>query len=489
MANKALFIDGQWLDGEGESLQSIDSAKKQVIWQAYGASSSQVEAAVLAARQAFKAWSLVSFSERLSVLKAYIEEVKHYQQQLALLISQETGKPLWESATEVSAMIGKLALSERAYHERTGEKEADVAGTKAFVRHKAHGVLAVFGPYNFPAHLPNGHIIPALLAGNTIVFKPSELAPATAEFCMRLWQKSGLAKGVINLLQGSLECSKALLQQSQLDGVLFTGSSATGRLIHQHLASQPSKILALEMGGNNPLIVNDAEDIGAAVYTIIQSAFISAGQRCTCARRLLIPDNTFGDALLTRLIEVTKTLKVGLYDDEPQPFMGALVSHAQAQAILTSQQSLIKAGATALLESRLLAPKSGLLSPGIILINDVNNLPDEEDFGPLLKVIKYPHFEHAIELANNTRFGLSAGLLSSDETKWQLFYQQIRAGIVNWNKPITGASGSAPFGGIGDSGNHKPSAFYAADYCAYPVASIESESLCLPANLTPGVFL
>ncbi|NTS78874.1 succinylglutamate-semialdehyde dehydrogenase [Catenovulum sp. SM1970] len=484
-----LFIDGQWLSGQGHCFESIDPCKQQAIWAGNSATPEQVDSAVSAARGAFESWGQTDFEVRLALVEQYAELMAQCKDELALLIAQETGKPIWETKTEAAAVVGKVKLSISAYHQRTGIIENPMPGAKAITRHKPHGVVAVFGPYNFPAHLPNGHIVPALLAGNCIVLKPSELTPKTAEFMVKVWQQAGLPKGVINLVQGEVETGKALASHKLIDGLFFTGSSQTGSILHQQFAHSPEKILALEMGGNNPLVVDEVTDIPAAVYAIIQSAFISAGQRCTCARRLFIPQGDAGDTLLTALVEATKAIKVAHYDAEQQPFMGSLISEAAALKIIDAQNELIAQGAEVLTEVVQLEAGTGLLSPGIIDVTNIESLPDEEDFGPLLKVIRYQGFDNAITQANDTRYGLSAGLLSDDPAKWQLFYSRIRAGIVNWNKPITGASGAAPFGGVGLSGNHKPSAFYAADYCAYPVASVEAEQLAVPEALTPGVTL
>ena len=488
MSHAAQFINGQWVEGQGELFSSLNPAKNDVIWQASAADANQVDTAVNAAREAFYLWTDLSFEERLAIVKRFAEQLTQNKEQLAQAIALETGKPLWETATEVGAMIGKVAISEKAYLERTGTVENPMPQGKAIIRHKAHGVVAIFGPYNFPGHLPNGHIVPALLAGNTVVFKPSELTPMVAELTLKLWEKAGLPVGVINLVQGEVETGKALAAHRGIDGLFFTGSSRTGHLIHQQFAGQPGKILALEMGGNNPLIVKDVADTKAAVHDIIQSAFISSGQRCTCARKLFLSQDAQGDAILTQLITATQAIKVGHYDDEVQPFMGSMISEAAALSMVKAQQELVALGGKVLVELKHTAG-TGFVTPGIIDCTDVVDFPDDEHFGPLLKVFRYSDFDAAIAKGNDTDFGLSAGLLSDNETDYEHFLRRIRAGIVNWNRPITGASSAAPFGGIGASGNHRASAFYAADYCAYPVASVELEQVSMPATLSPGLSL
>jgi succinylglutamic semialdehyde dehydrogenase len=486
------WIAGQWLAGDGEPMSSVTPYDNQRLWHGASATSKQVEQAVTAARAAFLTWKLQSFAEREAVVLAFAEQVHKHSDALAEVIAKETGKPLWETKTESAAVAGKVAISIRAYHERTGEKQREVAGTQMTLRHRPLGVMAVFGPYNFPAHLPNGHIVPALLAGNSVVYKPSEQTPYTAEFVMKLWEKAGLPAGVINLVQGGAETGKALAQSKGIDGLLFTGSASTGHLLHRQFAGQPEKMLALEMGGNNPLVVSEQYgDIKAAVYAIIQSAFLSSGQRCTCARRLYVPAGDKGDQLVAMLIRAIKTIRVDQPFAEPQPFMGPLISEAAVQQILEAQSHLLSLGGKALAEAK--AGKAAFVSPGLIDVTEVSELPDDEYFGPLLQLIRYSvqegasPVEPAIEMANATRFGLSAGLISTDDCEWDYFLQHIRAGIVNRNRQLTGASSDAPFGGPGASGNLRPSAYYAADYCAYPMASMEGEEPVLPDTLSPGI--
>ncbi|NER59461.1 succinylglutamate-semialdehyde dehydrogenase [Pseudomonas sp. MAFF212428] len=483
------YIAGTWQAGQGEALQSLDPVSQKVIWQGQGAGAAQVDAAVQAAREAFPAWARQSLEARIAVLEAFAVSLKAHADELAHCIGEETGKPLWEASTEVTSMVNKVAISVQSYRERTGEKSGPLADATAVLRHKPHGVVAVFGPYNFPGHLPNGHIVPALLAGNSVVFKPSELTPKVAELTVKCWIEAGLPSGVLNLVQGARETGVALAANPGLDGLFFTGSSRTGNALHQQFAGRPDKILALEMGGNNPLVVDQVQDLDAAVYTIIQSAFISAGQRCTCARRLLVPQGAWGDRLLARLVAVSQTLSVGVFDQQPAPFMGSVISLAAAKALLDAQADLLANGAQALLTMTQPHEGGALLTPGILDVTAVAGRPDEEFFGPLLQVIRYSDFEAAIAEANNTQYGLAAGLLSDSAARYQQFWLQSRAGIVNWNKQLTGAASSAPFGGVGASGNHRASAYYAADYCAYPVASLETASLVLPATLTPGVTL
>jgi succinylglutamic semialdehyde dehydrogenase len=487
MANLSNYINGQWQAGSGALLATVDPASGRQTWTSNEATQEDVRRAVQAARARFEPWALAPLEERIAVCTRFRDLLRENAEDLAATIGEEVGKPLWEARTEVVAMANKIDISVQAYGARTGENSVKVADGSAVLRHRPHGVFAVFGPYNFPGHLPNGHIVPALIAGNTIVFKPSEYAPRTAIKTVQLWERAGLPEGVLNLANGGRATGVALSQDAGIDGLLFTGSSQTGVALHKQFGGQPGKMLALEMGGNNPLVVWDVEDIDAAVHHTIMSAFISAGQRCTCARRLIVHDTAQGKAFLARLAEVAGALAVGAFDAEPQPFMGPVVSSAVAKRLLQAQHMMIEQGGKMLLPMRQLHPDTGFVTAGIVDVTEASAIPDEEWFGPLLQVIRVADFERAIELANATEYGLAAALLSPSNELWRRFAVKARAGIVNWNRPTTGAASSAPFGGVGKSGNHRPSAYYAADYCAYPVASIEASAIEMPAKLSPGL--
>lgn len=489
VSEKPLFINGEWVQAHGDAWTKTDPVSQAILWQGNAANAQDVEKACQSARLAFSTWSKTPIAERIAIAERFAKLLEENKTKLAEIISQETSKPRWETLTEVASMIGKVAISVKAYHDRTGDTETAMADGIASLRHRPHGVMAVFGPYNFPGHLPNGHIVPALIAGNTVVFKPSELTPWTAEETVKLWQQAGLPNGVLSLVQGGRDTGIALSQSDDIDGLLFTGSANTGYALHKQMAGKPEKMLALEMGGNNALIVDEIDDIDAAVNLTIQSAFVSAGQRCTCARRLIVKHGKTGDTFIARLVEVAKNLVVGDWNAENQPFMGGVISLKASQDMLDAQQKLLANGATALLEMRQLRDNSSLLSPAILDVSNAKNIADEEYFGPLLCVYRYDNFDDALDIANNTKFGLSVGLISPKRELFERLLIEARAGIVNWNKPLTGASSAAPFGGIGASGNHRPSAFYAADYCAWPMASLETADLTLPEKLSPGVVM
>ena len=468
---------------------SYNPATGELLWQGNSSSATEIDAAVGNAKKAFEEWSALSVEERFVFLSNFSQLLRDNKQVLSETISKETGKPSWESLGEVDSMINKASLSLEAYNRRCAEMKRDHPMALSITRHRPHGVVAVLGPYNFPGHLPQGHIIPALLAGNTVVFKPSELTPLVSEQIFHHWQKSGLPKGVLNLLQGGRETGKTLIHHPDLQGLFFTGSYQTGLHLSQLFGSQPAKILALEMGGNNPLVIGEIDDLETAAYLTIQSAYLSSGQRCTCARRLIVPRTAQGDAFIKRLIAMIRTISIGAYTNYPEPFMGPVITEMHALKLLEAQAKLHSLGGNPLVKMVHLKPGTGFVSPGLMDSSAISHRPDEEIFGPFLQVIRVENFQAAIEEANNTRFGLAAGLLSQKVEEYRYFYRYIRAGIINWNTQLTGASSAAPFGGIKCSGNHRPSAYYAADYCSYPVASFETPQLKMPPSLSPGIIL
>ncbi|MET0372349.1 MAG: succinylglutamate-semialdehyde dehydrogenase [Sphingobium sp.] len=453
-------------------LTSTEPATGALLWQG---STGDVEEAVAAARGAWPRWAAQPIASRIETMRRFVNVVRANEDRLADLIARETGKPLWDARGEVAAVMGKVDISIAAYSERTGQKRLEAAmGARQSIRHKPHGVMAVLGPYNFPAHLPNGHIVPALIAGNAVVFKPSEKTPAVGELLVSLYHEAGVPLDAIRLLLGGPAEGKTLAAHPDVSGILFTGSAPTGIAINRQFATQPGKILALEMGGNNPIVVWDTPQISDAAALVVQSAFMSAGQRCTAASRLIVRDR-LADTLLAEVKKISDRLIVDHPHADPAPYMGPVIDNETADGLTESFLYLMSNGGKPI--RHMLRPVKGrpFLSPAIIDVTAMAERPDVELFGPLLQVIRVPDFAAAIAEANNTRYGLSASLIGGSPEEYNQFWSNIRAGVVNWNRPTNGASSAAPFGGVGLSGNHRPSAYYAADYCAYPVVSSEIE--------------
>lgn len=487
MLTNNLYINGEWIAGKGSSIVSHNPCTNDILWEGNAVTLLQLQDAFSAAASAFEGWKKTTLAKRKEILNTFHNVIMQRREEFAEIISSETGKPYWETRGELNAVLGKFAISFEAYDVRCATKQSTVAHANSITRHKPHGVVAVLGPYNFPAHLPNGHIIPALLAGNTIIYKPSELTPATAVFYTQCLHDAGFPAGVFNLIQGGGDIGAAIADSPLIDGLFFTGSWLTGRKILEKSLDYPKRILALEMGGNNPLIFWNSQNILQAALTTIHSAYITTGQRCSCARRLIVQDNEQGNAFIQKLIELTHTLRIGPPNKTDDPFIGPLINSQAAQKVRDAYHSFLHKGANPLIHLKEENATSPFVNPILLDCQGLRDLKDEEIFGPFLQVYRTRSFDEAITLANNTSYGLCAGILTDDLQLYTRFWQDAHAGIINWNTPLTGASSNAPFGGLGKSGNHRPSAYYAADYCAYPVASMEStapSSAFLPQGIS-----
>ncbi|MBA4225149.1 MAG: succinylglutamate-semialdehyde dehydrogenase [Hyphomonas sp.] len=464
-----VYIDGKWRPGNGAAFAKHCPATGEFSWEGHSADAGEVAAAVASARAAFSGWARTPVQDRIAIMERYAEEIGKRAAGIAEAISRDMGKALWDSQAEAATMKAKIGVSVAALKERAGDRDEPAAFGQSRLTHRPHGVMAVFGPFNFPGHLPNGHIVPALLAGNTCVFKPSELAPSVAEIMADAFAAAGLPDGCINIVHGGRDTGAALINQP-INGLLFTGSAATGVFFHKHFAGRPDVILALEMGGNNPLIIWEPADVDAAADIAAQSAYLTTGQRCSCARRLVLPEGAFGDAVIDAIAARARGIRIGAWN-EPGIFMGPLVSPKAAGQAAEFYQMLLSKGGKPILPLEAGPQGTGFVSPGIVDVTDAEGIPDEELFGPLIQISRVANFDDAILRANATKYGLSGGLVSDDDTLWQRAYGEMRAGVLNRNRPTAGASGAMPFGGPGLSGNFRPGAYYAADYCAWPQAS------------------
>jgi succinylglutamic semialdehyde dehydrogenase len=491
--NQDLSVEAKWCTksanrsgGEMTITQRLSPVDNRVTWHGSWATPVETDAAYQRARHAYREWSMTPIAERIECIQRYSQSLEKNKESIALCITLESGKPLWESRQEVTAAKSKVDNSIDALLKRRSESSSSTSTSMNVIRYHPLGTVLVLGPYNLPLHLPGAHIVPSLLAGNTVVFKPSEKTPAVGDWITKCWREAGLPDGVLETLHGGVDVAQHVVEKPDLAGVFFTGSHRGGVALHRKLAGRPDCLLALEMGGNNPLVIDEIQDMDAAIQVIVQSCFITSGQRCTCARRLVVIDSPGNRSLMKRLGHAVKNIRVGNPLDAQEPFMGCLVSHEAGESILIAQKAMVDRGGCLLAESQRLVDSPNSLTPGLIEIRE-EVVDDEEHFGPLSTIVYAPDFDQAIRLANETKYGLAAGLLSDDANKFTYFVERVKAGIINWNSPTTGASGTMPFGGIGASGNHRPSGFYAADYCSYPKASVQVGALKASPHLPPGL--
>ncbi|MBL8991017.1 MAG: aldehyde dehydrogenase family protein [Phycisphaerae bacterium] len=507
----ANLIAGRWVPIPGESLRSMNPAHPDRCVYACGPVAGHVDDAVAAARAAVGPWAALPAERRHAVLRGFAAIVRQRAEALADLLCDEVGKVRWECRGEVASVVNKVEITLDAAPEggmrrvtpATIALSATRSGRTIF---KPHGVMAVVGPFNFPAHLPNGHIVPALAMGNTVVFKPSDKATAvgqmlTEAFDDALRQELGSAyiPGVVNLVQGAADVASRLVGHDGIDAVAVTGSWQVGRRILQANLDRPGRIIALELGGNNPAVVMDDADLRTAAIELVRCAFNTTGQRCTCTRRLIVHEK-----VATRLVSAVCKAASNLIIGDPRAnhpvFTGPIISESARAAVLDFQTRAADAGGEVLMPCREMdSPGKGwFITPGVMRVDrfeptepsgaaSMHPGADVEVFGPLLRFTTVGSLEEAIAQANATRYGLAASIFTANPNHAERFIAECRAGCLNVNTGTAGASSKLPFGGLGLSGNHRPAGSFALDYCAYPVASMVESSAAAGATIPEGM--
>lgn len=452
-----------------------------------------IDEACAAAKKAFPSWARLSLDERKSYLLRLKEIFDGHTEQMAQLISRDTGKPLWDSMTEAKNLGNKIDITLNHSLKLIAETHIPNAlpGVEGVVRHKARGVMAILGPFNFPAHLPNGHLIPALIAGNTVVFKPSEQTPAVGQFMAQLIEKAELPPGVFNLVQGDGESGRRLSANENVDGVLFTGSYDVGLKIKQETMSHYWKILALEMGGKNATVVWDDAEMDKAIYETLIGSYLSTGQRCSGTSRIILHDK-IADEFTERFYQAAKRLTIGHWSENP--FMGSLINAGAVEKYIRFQEIANREGCESMMRGKALdlKHKGYYVTPSIHLVPkfDPNSVYQKSEiFGPNVAIYRSSDFDETLNIVNSTGYGLVMALFSKNKSLYEESLLKARVGLLNWNRTTNGASSRLPFGGMGKSGNDRPSADYAIQYCTVPVASLEDPTAFDKTKMLPGISL
>jgi succinylglutamic semialdehyde dehydrogenase len=450
-----------------------------------------IDRACAAAKDAWLPWAKLTISERSAYLLKLKEIFEKNKNQMAEAIARDTGKPLWDALTEAGALASKIDITLNHSVKLIAEERISQAlpGVDGVIRYKSRGVMAVLGPFNFPAHLPNGHIVPALIAGNTIVFKPSEQTPAVGQLMAEFIAQAQFPKGVFNLVQGDGETGKKLVQNEFVDGVLFTGSYEVGLRIKQATMEHYWKILALEMGGKNTTVVWDDADMDKAIYESLVGSFMTTGQRCSCTSRIILHDK-IADKFIDRFYEAAKKLTIGHWSENP--FMGPLINDSAVEKYLRFQEIARREEAESLMRGKVLdlKHKGYYVTPSINLVNkfDPQSVYQKtEIFGPNVAIFRTSDFDQALKIVNSTGFGLVLALFSKNKELYERMLLEAKVGLLNWNRTTNGASSRLPFGGMGKSGNDRPSAHFAIQYASVPVASLEDFGPFNPEKLLPGM--
>jgi len=469
-----------------ELLSHAPADPRDLVGRFAAADSAAVAAAAERARAALPAWRDAGLAARSALLERFATLAARRADELARLIAREVGKALWDARAEAALLAPKVGvtLDEGMRVLEAVSAQQPAPGARASWHQR--GVLAVLGPFNFPAHLPNGHIVPALATGNTVVFKPSEQAPAVGAWMAALWREAGLPEGVLEVVQGGATTGRALVA-ADVDGVLFTGSWATGRALREAVLDTPQKLLALELGGCNAIAVLGDADLDLAVSETALSIAVSTGQRCSCASRVFV-DRRHVDAFSERLARVLSGLRTGDPHD-PAVFMGPLVSHAAWEAVVARRALASRAGGERILEVDPGRPPPWI-GAGLVRFGSTRQrhaVQREEIFGPEAAIYAVDDLEHAIAAINDSDYGLVASLFTRERRHYEHAVGRVATGLLNWNRGTTGASGRLPFGGEKRSGNARPAGVLATLYCTRPQAHLESEAAFDPASLPPGM--
>ena len=480
LQGKGDYIKGQFVKGSpGKEYTIISPADFKDKVFTFFSYPEHIEPVCLAAAQAYPSWSAFSQQKRNAYLRKLAQIYKAKKEELAICISRETGKPLWESRQEAQALAQKIeiTLKESLPLVQDTELSSQREGVKGKVAYRSRGVFLVLGPFNFPVHLPNGHIVSALASGNTVIFKSSEKTPASAEILTECFDLAGFPKGVFNLVQGGVETAQALVRSEDIDGILFTGSYTVGKKIQTQILDQPHKILALEMGGKNSTLIWKDADIEKAVYEVLKGAYLTCGQRCSSTSRLIIHKEV-KTVFLKRFIELSQKIKIGHWKDNP--FMGPLIDKTSVHRFLEAKKEAEENKDFIHLSGEKLNSLNGFyVRPAIVEPKsyDKNSFyQNEELFAPFLTVYEVKEEEKAVHLINQSVYGLCLSVFSQDSDFVKRVFQKAKVGVFHWNLSSVSASSRLPFGGLGKSGNDRPAGLFAVHSCVTPVAWMQAES-------------
>lgn len=445
-----------------------------------------VDEAVAAARSAFLVWSLRPLEERKAYMVALKQALTARARDLALLIAREIGKPLWEAEGEVQAALAKIDVTLSDGLALVAPRE--MGGPSQSYAFRPHGVAAILGPFNFPLHLVHGHVVPALVTGNTVVVKPSELAPTIGQLYAECCDAAGLPAGVFNLVQGGPSMGARLAAHADVDAVMLTGSYAVGQAIKRATLEQAHKLLALELGGRNPAIVLADANLDKAVHDVLWGAFVTAGQRCSGTAVALV-ERALLEPFARRLEQKLAGLRAG--DPlAPDVFMGPLISEAARARYLEALRAAEGGGVLVRYRGREPqgVPRGAYVGVSVHEVLAPRGLAYEfeELFGPDLALETVEDLDHAIARANDSPYGLSVSVFGG-ERAFEYALPRLRYGCVNWNAPTCGASSRLPFGGTRRSGNHRPAALFSPLYTTYPVASLRGAHVLDEDKLSPGL--
>lgn len=445
------LIDGEWLTGSGPATESTNPAQPDDIVASYNtAGDDQLDRAIVAAKGAATSWDRVGVLARGKVLRSAAQLLEARTEEIATLMTREQGKTLADSRGEVGASVETLY-----YHAGAARRPNGVtfpsANPDELIRtvRRPVGTVGVITPWNFPLQIPIWKIAPALMWGNTVVWKPASDTPAMAVALADIFAEAGVPPGVLNLVLGPGSMGAELVADPRIDAVTFTGSVPVGHAIRDAVIPRGGR-LQMELGGHNPAIVLPDADMAAAAAFITSASMNSTGQKCTATRRIIVVGTAY-DALVPELTTKVQALRVGPGSD-PNSEIGPLVSRRAHSEVADAIEQAVSEGATILAQADAPMAEGGCYIAPTVLTGDASlTIATKEVFGPVTTVLRVADLDAAIELANATPFGLTASVFTRDEAAVRRCVDEVDAGLIKVNAPSTGSEVHAPFGGLRDS--------------------------------------
>lgn len=483
MQLKGDYIHGRFTQGtiaQERILKKCPGDLSETLWEA-GVYYDHIEEAIVSAQKGYDMWRKLSAEERIGYLKKYQEVVRARKDDIAMALALEVGKPLWEAKTEAAALDSKVSVTIADSYDRIRQETIKDVMPKidGHVVYKPLGPCFVIGPFNFPCHLANGQILSALLAGNSVIFKPSEKTIYSAQLMVECFHDAGFPAGVVNFINGTGTTAGQITGDKRIKGVFFTGSRGVGQRILDNTYRDISKLVALELGGKNSTILHHDTNIPHALPELLRACFLTTGQRCTSTSMILV-HRKIEQEFISQFKAVTERIRVGHpTKSSPEAFMGPLIDEA-AEKMYFDFCNIGKAeGAEELVAPRKLdvGYEGYYVSPSVHYLAKPNvsgKFIQEEIFGPNCFFIPYDDIEDAIRIANSTEYGLAASVFTRDPSIYKLCLRDIESGLLNLNRSTVGATARLPFGGVKNSGNHKPAAVSMVDHCVHAVASLET---------------
>jgi succinylglutamic semialdehyde dehydrogenase len=485
-------IKGDYFNGEfNEIIQDSLLTKRNIIkkfspadlndllW-SFEVNYQHVDPIIESAKKGYSTWKRTPLEQRLQVLSMLKQQFQQKKDEIAQAIALETGKPLWESATEANALAGKVDATINHSLKRIDTKSIQnvLPNTDGSVHFKPIGPCLIIGPFNFPCHLANGQILNALISGNSIIFKPSEKTCYSGQLLIECFHAAGFPPGVVNMIQGDGETASRLTKEKSIKGVFFTGSVEVGKKILSATHSDLSKLVALELGGKNTSIVHKDANLDYVMPELIKACFMTTGQRCVSTS--LIPiHRSIAENFINKFHQITKKIIIDHpIEFEREPLMGPLIDQLSVDNYLNFMGMAKREGIEEIMRGKAIQKKfdGHYVSPSIHLANrsqmNKSHFLTSELFGPNCTFVTYDEIEEAIEIANGTEFGLAASIFTEDETIFELTKNEIEVGQYNWNRSTVGASSILPFGGVKNSGNYRPAAVSFIDSCVYPQSNL-----------------